>query len=173
MTKPTKWPVRPAKTQIGLGIRPGWSESSLSVWRNTGSSVTHWAHSKDSDQTGRMPRLIWVFFAERTCHFVGFIMLWLICSYSTKLQWASPCIKGSYRIGEQRRLRPAFASEQSHQNIRCSLTQWTELEEASDRATERLSMRTWRISLCITLKSLFSRDCSLILMNRDYYTEQL
>ena len=24
MTKPTKWPVRPAKTQISLGIRPVW-----------------------------------------------------------------------------------------------------------------------------------------------------
>ena len=32
MTKPTKWHVRPAKTQISLGewpIRPGWSESLL------------------------------------------------------------------------------------------------------------------------------------------------
>ena len=27
-TKPTKWHVRPAKTQISLGIRPVWSESS-------------------------------------------------------------------------------------------------------------------------------------------------
>ena len=33
MTKPTKWPVCPAKTQISLGIRPVWSESSLcSQW---------------------------------------------------------------------------------------------------------------------------------------------
>ena len=29
VTKPTKWHVRPAKTQISLGIRPVWSESSL------------------------------------------------------------------------------------------------------------------------------------------------
>ena len=29
MTKPTKWHVRPAKTQISLGVRPVWSESSL------------------------------------------------------------------------------------------------------------------------------------------------
>ena len=40
------------------------------------------ADSEDSDQTGRMPRLTWVF-AGRTCHFVGFvtrrlISLWLI-----------------------------------------------------------------------------------------------
>ena len=61
MTKPTKWHVRPAKTQISLGIRPVWSESSLSAWRKLGSLATHWAHSEYSDQTGRMPRLIWVF----------------------------------------------------------------------------------------------------------------
>ena len=29
MTKPTKWHVRPAKTQISLGVRPVWSESLL------------------------------------------------------------------------------------------------------------------------------------------------
>ena len=77
MTKPTKWHVRPAKTQISLGIRPVWSESSLSAWRKLGSLATNWAHSEDSDQTGRMPRLIWVF-AGRTCHFVGFVMMRLI-----------------------------------------------------------------------------------------------
>ena len=76
LTKPTKWPVRPAKTQINLGIRPVWSESSLSAWRKLGSLATYWAHSEDSDQTGRMPRLIWVF-AGRTCLFVGFALRWL------------------------------------------------------------------------------------------------
>ena len=50
-----------AKTQISLGIRPVWAESSLSTGRNIGSVTTHWTHSEDSDQTGRMPRLIWVF----------------------------------------------------------------------------------------------------------------
>ena len=57
--------VRPVKTQIILGIHPVWSESSLSAWRKLGSLATHWAHSEDFDQTGRMPRLIWVF-AGRT-----------------------------------------------------------------------------------------------------------
>ena len=61
MTKPTKWHVRPTKTQISLGIPPVWSGSSLSTRRKLGSLATHWAHSEDSDQTGRMPRLIWVF----------------------------------------------------------------------------------------------------------------
>ena len=57
--------VRPAKTQISLGIRPVWSESSLSARRKLGSLATYSAHSEDSDPTGRMPRLI-LFFAGRT-----------------------------------------------------------------------------------------------------------
>ena len=56
--KTNKMTVRPQ-------IRPVWSESSLSAWRKLGSLATYWAHSEDSDQTGRMPRLIWVF-AGRT-----------------------------------------------------------------------------------------------------------
>ena len=48
MTKPTKWHVRPAKPQISLGIRPVWSESSLSAWRGIRPLATHWVHSKDS-----------------------------------------------------------------------------------------------------------------------------
>ena len=77
MTKPTKWSVHPAKIQINLGIRPVWSESLLSAWRNTGPLTAYWVHSEDSDQTGRMPRLIWVF-AGRTDHFIGFVMMQLI-----------------------------------------------------------------------------------------------
>ena len=47
-------------------LRSAWpfsqsDQSSLSAWRNLGPLATHWVHSEDSDQTGRMPRLIWVF----------------------------------------------------------------------------------------------------------------
>ena len=73
VTKPTKWHMRPAKTQISLGTHTVWSESSLSAWKKLRSLATHWAHSEDSDQTGWMPRLIWVF-AGCTCHFVGFVV---------------------------------------------------------------------------------------------------
>ena len=69
-TKPTKWSVRPAKTQISLDICPVWSGSSLCAqWVAKDPSFLH-ADSKDSDQTGQMPRLIRVF-AGHTCHFVG------------------------------------------------------------------------------------------------------
>ena len=65
--------VRPAKTQISLGIRPVWPESSLcALWVDKDSIFLH-ADSEDSDQTGRMPRLIWVF-AGSTCHVAGFVI---------------------------------------------------------------------------------------------------
>ena len=65
--------VRQAKTQISLGIRPVWSESSLcarSVVKDP--SFLH-ADSEDSDQTGPIPRLIRVF-VWHICHSVGFDM---------------------------------------------------------------------------------------------------
>ena len=70
MTKPTKWHVPPAKTQISLGIRPVWSESSLSAWRKLLEEMAC-AHN----------------------HFVGFVMRWLIwlCSWAVHVgllyQW--------------------------------------------------------------------------------------
>ena len=51
----------PAKTQISLGIRPVWSESSLCAQCVAKDLMLLHADSEDSDQTGRMPRLIWVF----------------------------------------------------------------------------------------------------------------
>ena len=59
--KTNKVTVRPAKTQISLGIHPIWSESLLCAqWVAKDPSFLH-ADSEDSDQTGWMPRLIWVF----------------------------------------------------------------------------------------------------------------
>ena len=68
--------VCPAKTQISLGIHPVWSESSLCTqWVAKGPSFLH-ADSKDSDQTGRTPRLICLRWAHT--HFLGFVTRWLI-----------------------------------------------------------------------------------------------
>ena len=50
MTKPTKWVCAQRR------LRSAWA-----AWRKLGSLATHGAHSEDSDQTVRMPRLIWVF----------------------------------------------------------------------------------------------------------------
>ena len=75
--KTNKMSVRPAKTQISLGIHAVWSESWLSTWRKLGSLATHWAHSEDwsdwadaqADQSLRWAHT----------HFVGFVMSRLIC----------------------------------------------------------------------------------------------
>ena len=134
MTKPTKWHVRPAKTHISLGIHPVWSESLLSAWRKLGSLTTHWAYSEGSIQTGRMPRLIWVF-AGRTCHFVGFVMCWLMYIFATlSFQggriisdmrpfplwtiWAITLETYLLACFAQQRLRSACASMQSDQSLR-------------------------------------------------------
>ena len=53
MTKPTKWFVHPAKTQISLGICPVCSESLLCALCVAKDPTFHHADSKDSDQTGR------------------------------------------------------------------------------------------------------------------------
>ena len=56
--KTSKMRVRPAKTQISLGIRPVRSESSLCAQWIAKDSSFLLVDSEDSDQTGRMPRLI-------------------------------------------------------------------------------------------------------------------
>ena len=91
MANPAIWLVRPAKTQISLGIRQIWSECSLSAWRKLRSLATHWAHSEGSDQTGWIPRLIWVF-TGRTL-----ILLVLSChgSYGLVLTFRSPRMMSS------------------------------------------------------------------------------
>ena len=56
--KTNKMTVHPAKSQTSLGIRPVLSESSLCAqWVAKDPRFLH-ADSEDSDQTGRMPRLI-------------------------------------------------------------------------------------------------------------------
>ena len=76
--KINKMTVHPAKTQISLGICPVWSKSWLCTqWEAYRPSFFH-ADSEDADQTGRVPRLIWVF-AGRKAHFVGFVMRWFYC----------------------------------------------------------------------------------------------
>ena len=92
--------VRPTKTLISLGIRPVWSESSLCAqWIAKDPSFLH-ADSEDSYQTGRIPRLIWVF-AGRTCHFcwfcheaaqlLSFSAKWLVNKFEIKL-WTLKCL---------------------------------------------------------------------------------
>ena len=67
-----KMTVRPAKTQISLGIRPVWSESSLSAWRKPGSFATHSAHSKGWSDWADAQADLSLCWAHS--HFVGFVL---------------------------------------------------------------------------------------------------
>ena len=77
--KTNKMTVRPAKTQISLGIRSVWPESSLSVWRKLVSLATHWAHSEDSDQPGHPDAQADQSLRWAHTHLIGFVMSRLIC----------------------------------------------------------------------------------------------
>ena len=70
-------------------LRSAWAsaqsgQSSLCAQRVVKGPSFHRGDSEDSDQTGQMPRLIWVF-AGRTCHFVVFVMRRLILQ--VKCRW--------------------------------------------------------------------------------------
>ena len=65
------------RLKIRLGRCPVWSVSSLWALKVTKDPNFLQADSKDNDQTGQTPRLIWVF-AWHTGHLVGFVMLRLI-----------------------------------------------------------------------------------------------
>ena len=107
MTKPTMWLC--AQRRLRSASASAWSDQALlSAWRKLESLDTQWAHSEDSDQTGQMPRLIWVF-AGRTCHFVGFDMRQLKCllltwpnfrlkPYTLIRSWEKVCDKVRHKL---------------------------------------------------------------------------
>ena len=119
--------VRPAKTQISLGIRPVWSESLLCTqWVAKDPSFLH-ADSEDSDQTGPMPRLVWVF-AGRTL-----ILLVLSCRGSS-----------FYFVKNMTRFCHCLSK---------SCTRWPlRVDSISERGTEKWSLQTQfnQANLCST-----------------------
>ena len=89
MTKPTNWLCTQQR------VRSAWastqSDQSL-LWDQwvAKDPCFLYADSAGSDQTGWMPRLIWVF-AGRTCYFDGFVRRWLICVFQVSASYLSFC----------------------------------------------------------------------------------
>ena len=69
--------MRPAKTNISLGIRPVSSESTLSAWRKLRSLATHKAHGEDWSDWADAHADLSLCWAHG--HFAGFVMSRLIC----------------------------------------------------------------------------------------------
>ena len=88
--KTNKVTVRPAKTQISVGIRPVWSDTLLCTqW--VAKDPSFFMRTAKTDETGRMPRLFWVI-AGRTI-----ILLVLLCrGLHVVTEWTPP--PGRYRV---------------------------------------------------------------------------
>ena len=82
-TKPTKWLCAQRRVRSAWASAQSDQSSLCAQWVAKDPSFLH-ADSEDSDQTGWMPRLIWVF-AGRTCHFVDFDMRRLKWQYFTQI----------------------------------------------------------------------------------------
>ena len=81
--KTNKMSVHPMKTQISLGIRPVWPESSLWAQRVVKDPSFLHVDSEDSGQTGRMSLRL------AHSHFVGFVMsrlIWRWCKFR-QMMW--------------------------------------------------------------------------------------
>ena len=132
MTKPTKWHVRPVKTQISLGICPVWSESSQCAQWVAKDPMFLYADSEDSDQTGRMPG-----WSESSlgAHAILLVLSWggssdcfwlknKTCRMVLMHKWAAAWQNQQNGMWAQRRLRSVWVSTQSDQSL---LSAWRKL----------------------------------------------
>ena len=114
MTKPTKCVC--AQWRLRSAWASAQSDQSLhcsAQWVAKDPRFLH-ADSEDSDQTGPMPRLIWVFAGHTP------VLLVLSCCGSFEPQ-QHLVTKPTKWLCAQQRLRSAWASTQSDQSLRCAL----------------------------------------------------
>ena len=116
MTKPTKQHECPAKTQISLGICPDWSGSSLCAQCVAKDPSFLHAGSEDSDQTGRMPRLFWVF--------AGRLVILLVLSWGSSIILSTQVSSSSSAVS-----RPLISS--GYQDLFCLLLRYNSILSSS------------------------------------------
>ena len=119
MTKPTKWPVHPVKTQTAMS-----NKSLLPTWKRFSFKATHNVHSEDSDQNGWMPGLIWAI-AGHTYHLSQLMRFWYLSHRWPAKAQAAFAVR-THEVWKQ--------TKGPTKNQTSSLTGW-------------LSMRVWRMSL--------------------------
>ena len=126
MTKPTKWPACQAKTQISLGIRPVWSESSHE--ETLGPQLPIERTVKTLIWLVGCPG--WSVFAERKYHFIGFIMRWFI--------WAATWQNQQNECAPSKSVCPVWSesSLSAWRNLGSLATHWVHSEDSDQ--TERM-----------------------------------
>ena len=143
--------MRPAKTQISRDIRPVKPESLLwAQWVAKDPRFLH-ADSEDSDQTGRMPRLIWVF-SGRTGHFVGFVLQRLkydqrISYVSNELNWTDGKLDKVLYHPILTVMSLSFRTDRPGQTVQTQIRLL--LEEQSDQGLHCLPFRLHRLDLVL------------------------
>ena len=103
-TKPIKWPMRPTKTLIRLGIRPVWSV--FAVFMKKGWTLSYPLSAQQrfwSDWVDADPSLFWAH-----SQFVGFVVLWLMVGpyeyilmqsdFHTVLTWTKQKLGGELKM---------------------------------------------------------------------------
>ena len=161
--KLTKWPMRVAKTQISLGIRLVRSESSLSAWIKLGCWATHWAHSEDSGQAGRIPRLIWVS-DGRTCHFVCFVELRLIYSsngHFLSFKWSCFALTLTTTVFRSTTLSFWHVFPWSSINVMSKAWFRSKLSYCVHRHVQSMTMTSYSDDDCSHMKRVFGETCIL------------
>ena len=143
MIKPTKWPLHPVKTQ--LGIHPVWSEPSLPTWRKFGSWAIHKAHSKDSDPSLRCVHIWYHWFCHAVAHMSQLMRLWCL-----SLRWPVKA-QASLRIYADMLEASLFADTKygSRRKVRPKI-----------RHPVPMCMCVWRMSLWRTKSAIISWDGS-------------
>ena len=97
--------------------------STPAAYKLTVSQVCHWVHSEDSDQTGRMPRLIWVFAGCTVILLVLsrggsniIIEIWTVAYYHNDLKFLDRQVWANTVDPDQTAL---LLNEQSDQDLHC------------------------------------------------------
>ena len=126
MTKPTKLHVHPAKTQISLGIRPVWSEYSLSAWRKLGSLATYWADVQ-ADLSLRWTHMPICWFCHETAQIFNY------CTGTHHSDMSHVTRKPVFGVCDQVRLKPA-----------CSATEASLSPDSSDIETRSIVLSRQR-----------------------------
>ena len=123
---------------------PQSDQSLLSAWRNFGSFELPIERIAKTDQTGQMPRLIWVF-GGRICHFVGFVGLWLICE---SVIWAKKEQNLQTVMYNQQRLGSAYTPLQSDQSSLYTVLGYPQSAKLTDQTALRAGLSESWLGAC-------------------------
>ena len=142
--------VRPAKTQISLGIHPVWSEFSLSAWRKLGSLATHWAHSEHwSDWADVQADLRWArrsfwWFCREAAHVLCFLGVYLLIQFILSCLVVLTVVVNLkvHHMGEQGRKMPRWAKRFTRKvlaRLTCSKRSKVDVVESFDPNVGKLT----------------------------------